>query len=68
VDGVILVVNMETATEQGVRNALRQLEAVRASVLGFVLNRDKSVEPAVYGYLEADDGASKSRASRALTR
>jgi tyrosine-protein kinase len=66
VDGVILVVNMETATEQRVRNALRQLEAVRANVLGFVLNRDKSVEAAVYGYLE-EDGASKSRKSRALT-
>jgi capsular exopolysaccharide synthesis family protein len=52
VDGVILVVNMETATEQLVRNSLRQLEAVRARVLGFVLNRDRSVEPVAYGYLE----------------
>jgi Mrp family chromosome partitioning ATPase len=67
VDGVVLVVDMETATEQRVRNALRHLEAVRANVLGFVLNRDRSVEPVVYGYLE-EDGASKSRASRALTR
>ena len=67
VDGVVLVVDMETATEQRVRNALRQLEAVRANVLGFVLNRDRSVEPVVYGYLE-EDGASKSRTERALTR
>ena len=43
---------METATEQRVRNALRQLEAVRANVLGFVLNRDRSVAPVVYGYLD----------------
>jgi receptor protein-tyrosine kinase len=52
VDGVILVVNMETATEALVRNSLRQLEAVRARILGFVLNRDRSVEPVAYGYLE----------------
>jgi capsular exopolysaccharide synthesis family protein len=52
VDGVLLVVNLETATQQSVRQALRQLESVRATVLGLVLNRDKSVEPVVYGYLE----------------
>ena len=52
VDGVILVVDMEHATERSVRRALRQLEAVRARVVGFVLNRDKTVEPVIYGYLE----------------
>jgi Mrp family chromosome partitioning ATPase len=43
---------METATEALVRNSLRQLEAVRARILGFVLNRDRSVEPVAYGFLE----------------
>ena len=62
VDGVILVVNMETATEQTVRNALRQLEAVRARVLGFVLNRDRTVEPVAYGYLE--EAAAQARRDR----
>ncbi|MGI8512985.1 MAG: polysaccharide biosynthesis tyrosine autokinase [Solirubrobacteraceae bacterium] len=57
VDGVILVVDMEEATEKGVRQSLRQLEAVRARVLGFVLNRDKTVEPAIYGYLEESTAA-----------
>lgn len=52
VDGVIVVVNLETATEKSVRNALRQLEAVRARVVGFVLNRDKSLETVYYGYLD----------------
>lgn len=52
VDGVILVVDLETATVESVRHAIRQLEAVRARVLGFVLNRDRSVEPVIYGYLE----------------
>jgi succinoglycan biosynthesis transport protein ExoP len=51
VDGVILVVDLESATEKGVRNALRRLEAVRATVLGFVLNRDRTVEGLdYYGY------------------
>lgn len=64
VDGVILVVDLETATEQSVRQALRQLEGVRAQVLGFVLNRDKTMEPVIYGYLED----SQPPAGKALAR
>lgn len=59
VDGVVLVVNLETATERSVRNGLRQLEAVRARVLGFVLNRDSSLEPVYYGYLEEHSARQK---------
>lgn len=55
VDGVILVVNMEHATEQRVRNAIRQIEAVRGRLLGLVLNRDRSVETIAYSYLEEAD-------------
>ena len=54
VDGVILVVDLEDSTEQSVRNALRQLEAVKANVLGLVLNRDRSAEATSgYEYLRA---------------
>ena len=44
VDGVVLVVELERATEAGIREALRRLESVRARVLGLVLNRDGSLE------------------------
>jgi polysaccharide biosynthesis transport protein len=52
VDGVILVVNMDTATAESIRNSLRKLESVRANVLGFVLNRDGHAESMSYGYAE----------------
>jgi len=66
VDGVIVVVDLETATEQTVRQALRQLESVRARVLGFVLNRDRTMEPVIYGYL--DDAAARPAGPGALAR
>jgi polysaccharide biosynthesis transport protein len=55
VDGVVLVINMESATAQSVRNSLRKLEGVRANVLGFVLNRDGEVESMTYGDGEQAD-------------
>jgi len=48
VDGVILVVDLEASTEQDIRQALRQLRAVRANVLGMVINRDRSAESRYY--------------------
>jgi Mrp family chromosome partitioning ATPase len=50
VDGVIVVVDLGGSTDRSVRDALRQLEAVQARVLGLVLNRDPSVEPSAYDY------------------
>lgn len=50
VDAVILVIDMDAATDRSVRNALRQLEAVQASVAGVVLNRDHAIEDSAYGY------------------
>jgi capsular exopolysaccharide synthesis family protein len=41
-DGVILVVDLERATRQSVRDAIKRLESVRARVLGFALNQDHS--------------------------
>jgi capsular exopolysaccharide synthesis family protein len=52
VDGVVLVIDMENATTDGVREALRQLQAVRAHVLGIVANRDPQVDEHAYGYGE----------------
>lgn len=53
VDGVILVVDMERSTLTGVREALRQLRGVRASVLGVVVNRDPQAGGGSYGYGDA---------------
>ncbi|MDQ3274367.1 MAG: polysaccharide biosynthesis tyrosine autokinase [Actinomycetota bacterium] len=53
VDGVILVVDLLSSTEHTVRQALQQLEAVRAPLLGIVINRDRSATPSSYGYYTA---------------
>ena len=50
VDGVIVVVDLQTSTDQSVRQALRQLEAVQATVLGLLLNRDRGAAPSSYDY------------------
>jgi len=64
VDGVILVIDMETATQESVRTALRQLENVKARVLGLVLNRDRSAEPTSgYEYLAEQAGKRGDRAA-----
>ncbi len=41
VDGVILVVDLSQATTTGLRNSVRQLQAVNAVILGIVINRDR---------------------------
>ncbi len=50
VDGVIIVVDLESATDRSLRDALRQLEAVNAAITGAVLNRDRAVDAITYGY------------------
>ena len=50
VDGVVLVIDMEQVTTDSVREALRQLQGVRAHVLGVVVNRDPQVDEHAYGY------------------
>lgn len=50
VDGVVLVIDMENATTESVKEALRQLHGVRAHVLGVVANRDPDVDDNAYGY------------------
>jgi Mrp family chromosome partitioning ATPase len=64
VDAVILVVDLERSTETAIRDALRQLESVKANVVGFVLNRDKSAGPSgsAYDYF-TDPSARRERAA-----
>ena len=69
VDGVIVVVDLSTSTDQTVRNALRLLEAVHAPVVGLVVNRDRGAQPSSYDYYvtadaTADQGLAKSGAER----
>ncbi len=56
VDGVVLVVDLLSSTEHTVRRAIQQLEAVRAPLLGIVINRDRSVSPSSYDYYSAPPG------------
>jgi capsular exopolysaccharide synthesis family protein len=44
VDGVIVVVDLDRSDERSVREVIRQLQTVHALVLGFVLNRDRTIE------------------------
>jgi capsular exopolysaccharide synthesis family protein len=50
VDGVTLIVDLESSTYDSVRIALRQLDAVQASTLGLVINRDRGAAPSSYDY------------------
>lgn len=50
VDGVILVVDLSSSTKHTVQRALQQLEAVRAPLLGIVINRDRTAAPSSYDY------------------
>ena len=56
VDGVIIVVDLQTSTDQSVRGALRQLEAVQGPTLGLVLNRDRGADVSRYDYYGPVDG------------
>jgi capsular exopolysaccharide synthesis family protein len=59
-DGVVVMADLTTSTDRGVRDALRRLEAVQAPVLGVVVNRDRALEPSAYDYYYGTgDGASR---------
>jgi capsular exopolysaccharide synthesis family protein len=60
-DGVILVVDLEQATRQSVRDAIKRLESVRARILGLALNHDHT---AIGATIEAIGGG-RARAARA---
>ena len=68
VEGVIMVVDLQVSTEHSVRQALKQLAAVRARLLGIVINRDKAAAPSSYDYYytstPSEDGPSTPREER----
>jgi succinoglycan biosynthesis transport protein ExoP len=68
VDGVIVVVDLGGSTDDTVRSALRQLDAVQARTLGLVLNRDKGVEPSSYDYYLTPTPQDKDAATASQSR
>lgn len=67
-DGTILVVDLERATRSGIREALRQLDGVRANVIGLVVNRDRSLSTVAYGYGTEVETNGRSGRSRSAAR
>lgn len=74
VDGVILIVDSRHATNATLANATRRLEQVKATTLGIVVNRDRSLPSTTY-YTEryrengaVVGGGVLERARRTLTR
>jgi capsular exopolysaccharide synthesis family protein len=63
VEAVLLLVNLGSVTDNAVRDALRQLETVRAPVLGLLLNRDPGMESTSYYYYEAARKSERDRVS-----
>jgi capsular exopolysaccharide synthesis family protein len=61
VDGVVIVVDLRTSTDRAVRQAVRQLEAVQAPLLGFVVNRDPGASPTKYDYYVAREAPADRR-------
>jgi Mrp family chromosome partitioning ATPase len=49
-DGALVMVDLSTSEDRGVRDAVRRLEAVQADILGLVVNRDRLLEPSAYDY------------------
>jgi receptor protein-tyrosine kinase len=50
VDGVIVVVDLQSSSDQSLRQALRQLAAVKAPVIGLLINRDRDAASTRYDY------------------
>jgi succinoglycan biosynthesis transport protein ExoP len=50
VDGVIVVVDLNTSREDSVRDAIRRLRTVHAPLIGLLLNRDRGAEVSRYDY------------------
>ena len=64
VDGVVVVLDLSASTDQSVRAALRQLDAVHAPMLGLLLNRDRTATPSSYDYYAAVDATAERRARK----
>jgi polysaccharide biosynthesis transport protein len=68
VDGVVVIVDLHSSTHDSVREALRQLDAVHATTLGLVLNRDRGAEPTSYDYYNAPISTEAEMADRSPAR
>ena len=66
--GVLVVVDLGSATIDAVRDALKQLEAVRARTLGLVLNRDPALGASAYEYYAQPTAAATRKRNRVLER
>ncbi len=51
-DGVLIMIDLSKSSHHGVANALKQIHAVHANPVGFVVNRDKSAVGGGYGYYQ----------------
>ena len=61
-DGVLIMVDLAKSSHHGVGEALKQLNAVHATPIGFVVNRDRSTVGGRYGYYEQESGSGASHA------
>ena len=52
VDGVLIMIDLSKSSHHGVSNALKQVHAVHANPIGFVVNRDKGAVGGGYGYYQ----------------
>jgi polysaccharide biosynthesis transport protein len=68
VGGVIVILDLGSVTMHAVRDALKQLEAVRAPTLGLVLNRDRSIGASSYEYYTKPSSAPSRRRGGVLER
>jgi capsular exopolysaccharide synthesis family protein len=69
VDGVIMVIDLKRSTDRSVYAAIRQLEAVQAPLLGFVINRDPGVSAThYYEYYKPGDRRDARRAGKTTTQ
>jgi receptor protein-tyrosine kinase len=57
-DGVLIMVDLAKSSHHGVSDALKQLNAVNARTIGFVVNRDRTAAGGRYGYYHVDSPAS----------
>jgi succinoglycan biosynthesis transport protein ExoP len=67
VDGVVVVLDLSTSTDQSVRSALRQLDAVHAPLLGLLLNRDRTATPSSYDYYSSIDTEAQQKLRRGVS-
>lgn len=64
VDAVVLVIDLRSSTDRSVAQAIEQLQAVQAPLVGLVLNRDRDFSSQAYGYYVAANGEPEEKGRR----